>query len=440
MTTQEILKLCGKGEQTPVQMKERVTDAYELGKEMVCYANERGGGLIIIGVNDKTGKVNALSRTEVQEQTGLLSQIATDQVHPAVSIKAENVDVPGGQLIAVTVLEGINKPYKDNKGIVWVKNGANKRRIVDNAEIAEMMSDSDTFRQDEALIPGATIADLDMNVVKTYLTKRFEASYKSKDLTYEQIQDASADELVSLAASGMTVERLLKNFGLIRSDGGITYAAMLLFGRHPWRWLPTATVKCVSFIGNSLGGTEFRDKMDDLDADGALPGGLEVEDVLSGTSLPRNKMLFTHGAFLLPYSGIGSGFLRARELDDKMEVVNGTKKKEVIVTFWRGSNQERVRVTEFGNGVTKKSNGAQQKVTESSNGVAPSKVKLPGKEQDIINFCTVPRTAAEILSRMGLTNQTKNRKKHINPLVEQGILKLTIPDKPNDPNQKYVKA
>ena len=84
------------------------------------------------------------------------------------------------------------------------------------------MSDSGTFRQDEALIPGATIADLDMNVVKTYLTKRFEASYKSKDLTYEQIQDASADELVSLAASGMTVERLLKNFGLIRSDGGIT--------------------------------------------------------------------------------------------------------------------------------------------------------------------------------------------------------------------------
>lgn len=74
MTTQEILKLCGKGEQTPVQMKERVTDAYELGKEMVCYANERGGGLIIIGVNDKTGKVNALSRTEVQEQTGLLSK------------------------------------------------------------------------------------------------------------------------------------------------------------------------------------------------------------------------------------------------------------------------------------------------------------------------------------------------------------------------------
>ena len=71
MTTQEILKLCGKGEQTPVQLKERVTDAYELGKEMVCYANERGGGMIIIGVNDKTGKINALSRTEVHGESAV---------------------------------------------------------------------------------------------------------------------------------------------------------------------------------------------------------------------------------------------------------------------------------------------------------------------------------------------------------------------------------
>ena len=348
-----------------------------------------------------------------------------------------------------------------------------------------------------------------MNVIKTYLTKRFETSYKSKELTYEQIQDATADELVGIAVSGMTVEHLFKNFGLIRPGGGITYAAMLLFGKHPWRWLPTATVKCVSFLGNSLGGTEFRDKMDDIDADGgilvqyeammsflkrnlrsvqvepgfntlgqleipigalseicsnallhrsysweapirlfifdnrveihspgALPGGLQVEDVMTGTSLPRNKTLFTHGAYLLPYSGIGSGFLRVRELDDKVEVVNDTKKKEVIVTFWRESNQGSVRVTEQSNGVTKKSNQEQQKVTKKSN----QENKLPGKIKDIVNFCTVPRTAQEIMEHIGITNQSKNRKRYITALVEQGLLKLTIPDNPKDRNQKYVKA
>lgn len=142
----------------------------------------------------------------------------------------------------------------------------------------------------------------------------------------------------------------------------------------------------------------------------ALPGCLQVDG-------------------LLPYTGVGSGFIRVQELDDKIEVLNDEKRKEVIVTIWRESNQGSVRVTEHSNGVTELSNGAQ-----------PAKTKLPGKVQDIVNYCTVPRTAAEILSRMGLTNQTKNRKKYINPLVEEGLLKLTIPDKLNDPNQKYVKA
>ena len=185
----------------------------------------------------------------------------------------------------------------------------------------------------------------------------------------------------------------------------------------------------------------------EIHSPGILPGGLQVEDVLMGTSFPRNKMIFTQGAFLLPYTGVGSGFIRVRELDDKIEVLNDEKRKEVIVTFWRESNQESVRVTEQSNGATKKSNGVEQKVTdlgngvtEQSNGAKTTKDKLSGKTKDIINFCTVPRTAGEILSRMGLTNQTKNRKKYINPLVEGGQLKLTIPETPNDPNQKYVKA
>ena len=59
---------------------------------------------------------------------------------------------------------------------------------------------------------------------------------------------------------------------------------------------------------------------------------------------------------LLPYTGVGSGFIRVRELDDKIEVLNDEKRKEVIVTFRRESNQGSVRVTEQSNGVTKKSN------------------------------------------------------------------------------------
>ena len=63
--------------------------------------------------------------------------------------------------------------------------------------------------------------------------------------------------------------------------------------------------------------------------------------------------------------------------------------------------------------------------------------KLTKKEEDIRNFCSVPRTAQEIMDRLGISNQSKNRQKYITSLIEIGVLERTIPGKPSDPNQKY---
>ena len=41
------------------------------------------------------------------------------------------------------------------------------------------------------------------------------------------------------------------------------------------------------------------------------------------------------------------------------------------------------------------------------------------------------------MDRLGITNQSKNRKKYIASLIEIAVLERTIPDNPNDPNQKY---
>ena len=37
-------------------------------------------------------------------------------------------------LLWLILKKGVNKPYHDNRGIVWVKNGADKRKVFDNAE------------------------------------------------------------------------------------------------------------------------------------------------------------------------------------------------------------------------------------------------------------------------------------------------------------------
>lgn len=42
-----------------------------------------------------------------------------------------------------------------------------------------------------------------------------------------------------------------------------------------------------------------------------------------------------------------------------------------------------------------------------------------------------------MLSFLNLSDRTKFRKKYIYPLLDAGILQMTIPDKPNSSTQRY---
>ena len=119
----DILKQINAGEVSGGQFKERIFDKYDIACELVAFSNSHGGKLVV-GIKDKTGEINALSYSEVQETTNLLSDIASENVVPSILIKIDTIEVEDGNLVIATVKEGLNKPYHDNKGIVWVKNGA----------------------------------------------------------------------------------------------------------------------------------------------------------------------------------------------------------------------------------------------------------------------------------------------------------------------------
>lgn len=57
---------------------------------------------------------------------------------------------------------------------------------------------------------------------------------------------------------------------------------------------------------------------------------------------------------------------------------------------------------------------------------------------DILMYSEIAKTRVEILEYIGLTNHTKNFKEYIEPLVEMGFLKRTIPEIPTSRNQKYI--
>ena len=544
----DILKQIKAGEVSGVQFKERILDKYDIACELVAFSNSHGGKLVV-GIKDKTGETNALSYSEVQETTNLLSDIASENVVPSILIKIDTVEVEDGNLVIATVKEGLNKPYHDNKGIVWVKNGADKRKVFDNAELAEMMTDCGSFAPDEAGVRDATVNDLDATTIKQFLGNRFDRVLEKKGLTGDAFNEASLDMICSAIAKGHDCEKILRNLRFIRPDGSLTVAAMLLFGKYTQRWMPMMTAKCICFTGNSVGSKVFRDKVNDADMEGnllhqydtimdfftrnlhnvqvgeefnsigkleipytslveftvnslvhrslnmkapvrififdnrveihspgALPNGLTIDDIKAGTSMPRNMFLFNNAIYLLPYTGVGSGITRALDEDVNVTFMNNDKAQEFVITVWRGeSNQVEGKSNQVGNQVEQKSNQVEEEsneVEEKSNQVQDSdtrlrhsgtdldtrlrhsntnldtrlrhsdtkKVSLSNKQRDIVNFCSVPRTTAEIMERLGLSNQTKNRERYITSLVAAGYLQMTNPDNPTASNQKYKKV
>ncbi|MQP10665.1 AAA family ATPase [Prevotella copri] len=267
--TDDISKQIKAGEVSGVQFKERILDKYDIACELVAFSNSHGGKLVV-GIKDKTGETNALSYSEVQETTNLLSDIASENVVPSILIKIHTVEVEDGNLVVAIVKEGLNKPYHDNKGIVWVKNGADKRKVFDNAELAEMMTDCGSFAPDEAGVRDATVNDLDAATIKQFLSNRFDRVLEKKGLTGDAFNEASLDMICSAIAKGHDCEKILRNLRFIRPDGSLTVAAMLLFGKYTQRWLPMMTAKCICFAGNSVGSKVFRDKVNDADMEGNL--------------------------------------------------------------------------------------------------------------------------------------------------------------------------
>lgn len=534
MTLEEILRLRDMAEHTGVQFKERLTkeSKSEVAAEMVAMSNTRGGK-IIIGVDDKIGRVNPLSYAETQDTTELLGNLATQNVIPSILLDIINVPAEGGVLVVATIKQGLNKPYHDNNGVVWVKQGADKRKVFDNAELIAMLADNGQMHPDALPVRGTTIKDLNMAVVKEYLAKRFAPVLSLQNLSVEELHKMSAEEVAKAIGAEQTVENILKNVGLILSDGTLTVAAVVLMGEYPQRWLPVFTARCISYIGNSIGGSEFRDKSGsdadgnavhlykyimtflmrnlrrkqveadfnspgelevstttlsevvvncilhrsyaasaplrififdnriEIHSPGLLPQGITVEDATHGVSSPRNELLFSNGIHLLPYTGAGSGLTRAKFYTPDIKFENDERLKEFVVTIWRDSAAESSEIHDnvYDNvhDSVYDSVGGDKSLTEnelSGGGCAVEKTddrvsgevcdRVPYRllepiQKNIVQFCSVPRSAREILEHINYKYHSEAIAKMIKPLLSMGYLELTIPDKPKSSKQKYRK-
>ncbi|TVR43181.1 MAG: ATP-dependent DNA helicase RecG [Planctomycetota bacterium] len=362
MSPDDLHALISTGEDSRLQFKADIRSTDSLASEMAAMANG-AGGRILLGVADD-GSTPGLESADVQRLNQLISNAASQHVRSPLTVHTENVAVDSGRVVIVlTIPEGLDKPYFDRQGVIWLKSGADKRRVQSKEELRRLFQISAQFHADE-LPTKAGMDAIDRSRLRAHLDKRFK------------------QELPEDPAECLT---LVQNLNLATDRGQLNLAGVLYFAKNPQRWQPTCLVKAVSYPGTAIDGERYLDSEDfsgtlveqcdgalafimrclpkvqndqgintlgqptiprivfeelvvnalihrdylisstirifvfsdriEITSPGHLPNHLTVAKIRSGTSITRNPILVSLAAQgLLPYRGLGTGIRRA--IDD----------------------------------------------------------------------------------------------------------------------------
>jgi len=379
METQELLSIIANGEDSRHQFKADFTNPLAVAAEMVAFSNSKGGALLI-GVNDD-GSVSGLNTGDMAKLNQLISNVASQSVRPPINPMTENIALPGGMVMAVTIDQGISKPYMDNQGFIWVKSGADKRKVTAREELQRMFQAAALIHADETPLQGTSVADVD-----TAFFEAFFEQFVGEPLTEQQLP----------------LTQLMENMNLMKA-GQLNYCGALLFAKKPQLRLPVFIVKAVAFPGRDIADTDYLDSQDidgklsdvfqktlgfvlsnlhhqqkgqgfnslgepeiprvvfeelvanalihrdyfisapikvlvfsdrvEIASPGHLPNNLTVENIKLGNSNVRNPILASFAPRVLPYRGLGSGILRALRAYPAIDFIddrNGNLFKVVI--------------------------------------------------------------------------------------------------------------
>lgn len=239
METTELIEIIARGEDTRNQYKENVHNATSLATEIVAFSNS-GGGKIFVGVDDKNWNVTGLSKDDVSRLNQLISNAATQHVRPPVNPITENVNHPDGLVMVITIPEGISKPYMDNNGAIWVKNGSDKRKVTSREEIQRMFQSAGLLHGDEIPANGLLVSDVDLPFFEAFFQKEYGETLDSQDIPLKAI---------------------LENMNLAKS-GNLNIAGALLFAKQSHFRLPAFIVKAVAYPDEEIDEDRYIDSRD----------------------------------------------------------------------------------------------------------------------------------------------------------------------------------
>lgn len=286
-------------------------------------------------------------------------------------------------------------------------------------------------------------------------------------------------------ADNVSQEEIMELMG-ITADGGLTLAGLMTFSKYPQMYFPQLCITAVALPGKEMGtiGDDGERFIDNKRITGAIPDMLEeavefvrknsrIKTIIDETGHRSDKAEYpikavreailnalVHRDYSIHTENVP---IRIEMYRDRMEITNS------------GGIYGRISIDALGKVHPETRNAALAnmlellKVTENRYSGIPTmrteflNAGLPAPEfsvvhgefkvvmrngynkesrsisDSIVEFCCTPKTRAELIAFTG-KSRTYTMTQMIQPLIDSGKLKLTLPEKPKSSKQKFVKA
>lgn len=467
--TDELMNVIKKGEGVTTEFKKASNRLPQNLFETICAFLNRNGGNIFLGIADD-GKIMGVNKESIIDMKKDFANLCNnpEKIEPTIYLNIKEYEINDKVILHIYVNEGTDV-YRTN-GKVFDRNEDGDYEMKYAGRIANIYLRKQYAFTEDKVYPHIGMEDLREDLIK-----------RARQMAINR----NGEEHVWANLSNEEILRSAKLFGKDVETGkeGLTLAAILLFGKDDTilSALPFHRTDAIYRVRN----LDRYDDRDDIRTNliesfdrlmAFIRKHLDDRFYLEGVQRidVRNKIAREVCVNLLMHREFSSTYIPKLIIERdcfRTENANITKKigKINLNSYEPYSKNPKIAkvfrtigfADELGSGVknmykyTKIYSGGEPELKEDDIFTAYipiiditeqqyltksiDQVVTKSNDKDkILEFCQEPRKLSEIMKIMNYKHKSNFKKKYINPLLDENKLQMTVPDKPNSQNQKYI--
>ena len=447
-----------------------------------AFSNQDSGGILVFGLDEKQNfkKVGVYDAQDLQKKVMEYGEQMTPVVRPVFTVYAEEDMVfVSAEIPPVDLSE---RPcFKTARGRLqgsYIRVGDADKPMTEY-EVYSYEAFRRRYRDDLREVPGASLAALDQVKVEDYLLRRKKNRPHLETVSQEQLYELTG----------------------ILHNGNVTMAAVMLFSPYPQAYFPQLGViatcvpstemgmldengrrftdskriegtlaemleGCLAFVRNNMRMATVVDQKTGKRCDiPQYPMDAVREAVLNALvhrdysfhteGMPIQLVMYTdrleisnpgglYGRLTIDQLGHAQPDTRNPVIITAMEILGQTENRYSGIPRIRHAMQE----MDLPEPVFSDQRGTFTVTLYNQTATVEGQEEKPAADPEtpvfdpksLLAFCQKPRSRKEIVDHLAISSAQYALRRYLDPLVESGAIRMTIPEKPKSPRQKYVTA